>query len=380
MKRFSRKNPQYLKVFRAVLAHNQIIQVPITQGIKGGCHASKQFVRSATRGLALRLYPTPRQGLAGSSPIEEGGMSFHQDQPIVLALHCSGGGARQWRKLKHHLPEDFALVAPELFGTTATGHWPGSHAFSLGDEAQPILEMIDRHRGPIHLLGHSYGGGVAMHVCAARPDRITSLALYEPSAFHLLPSFGDRGSRAHDEIMEVVIDIREKFVTGAHHDAARRFVDYWDVDGAFSSMKPEHQSDLLRYMPKALLDFHALLTEATTLEAYQRIASPALVMRGEHAPTPTRTIADALLLLLPDAVQIVFKGAGHMGPISHSEIVAEAIAEWTRRGPPEKRILFDTRGTHQLDAQKLAEVPFVEAEVQFSDTPSHCQLHGRSVG
>jgi pimeloyl-ACP methyl ester carboxylesterase len=252
-------------------------------------------------------------------------MSFHQDQPIVLALHCSGAGARQWRKLKQHLSDDFALVAPEMIGTTATGHWPGSHVFSLADEAQPMIEMIDRHRGPIHLLGHSYGGGVAMHVAAARPDRIASLALYEPSAFHLLPSFGDRGSQAHDEIMGVVIDIRDKFVTGAHHDAARRFVDYWDVDGAFSSMKPEHQSDLLRYMPKALLDFHALLTETAPLDAYRRIASPTLVVRGEHAPLPTRTIADELMLLLPSAVQVIVEGAGHMGPITHADIVAEVV-------------------------------------------------------
>jgi hypothetical protein len=68
-------------------------------------------------------------------PIAEDGMGVHQDQPILLALHCSGGGARQWRRLKQHLPEDCALVAPELVGTTATGHWPGRTSWRKSSHA-----------------------------------------------------------------------------------------------------------------------------------------------------------------------------------------------------------------------------------------------------
>jgi len=258
-------------------------------------------------------------------------ISFHAADwpvgtPYVIALHCSGGVGRQWRKLQQRLPAGYRLIAPDMIGTAVAGHWSGKRAFSLADEARPIIEMIDRQGGPVHLVGHSYGGGVAMHVATARPERIASLALYEPSAFHLLALLGEEGRHGLDEIRSVVAELRDGMATGAYEDAARVFVDYWNGTGGFAGMKPEYQADILRYLPKALLDFHALLGEATSLEAYRAITAPVLVMRGEHAPTPTRTIADALLFLLPDAIQIVVEGAGHMGPVTHSEIIAEAIA------------------------------------------------------
>jgi hypothetical protein len=41
------------------------------------------------------------------------------------------------------------------------------------------------------------------------------------------------------------------------------------------------------------------------------------VIRGEHAPPPTRIIADTLPSLLPDARLKIVAGAGHMGPLTH---------------------------------------------------------------
>jgi pimeloyl-ACP methyl ester carboxylesterase len=272
-------------------------------------------------------------------------MNMHQDlarqtadlqpnAPCLIALHCSGGTGRQWRRLEQRLPAEYRLIAPDMIGTAAAGHWPGERAFSLADEARSIIETIDRHPGPVHLVGHSYGGGVALHVAAARPERIAGLALYEPSAFHLLALLGDAGRHGRDEILGVIAKFHERMTVGAYRDAATVFVDYWNGPGAFAGMKPEYQAEILRYLPKASLDFHALLSETAPLEAYRAISAPVLVMRGEHAPTPTRTIADALLVLLPDAVQIVVEGAGHMGPISHADIVAEVIRRQLPRARP----------------------------------------------
>src|SRR5829696_9229991 len=107
--------------------------------------------------------------------------------PLVIALHCSGSTGRQWQSLTGALADTVAVVAPDFIGTPDMGHWCGRSPFSLAAEAAPILALIDSSRGPIHLVGHSYGGGVALHVATLRSSRIASLALYEPSAFHLLP-------------------------------------------------------------------------------------------------------------------------------------------------------------------------------------------------
>ena len=121
----------------------------------------------------------------------------------VIALHCSGAGAGQWRALAEALGPAYRLDAPEHYGCESTGPWSGAHVFTLADEAARTFDLIDRSKRKVHLIGHSYGGGVALHVALAWPDRISSLTLYEPSAFHLLEAMGDRGAAAFAEIAEV---------------------------------------------------------------------------------------------------------------------------------------------------------------------------------
>src|SRR5690348_13175582 len=111
----------------------------------------------------------------------------------VIALHCSGADGNQWRSLKEALGAGYIVHGPEHFGCERTGRWPGERAFAIGDEADRTLALIDASEHPVHLAGHSYGGGVALHAALQRPDRIASLSLYEPTAFHLLPQL-DRKS------------------------------------------------------------------------------------------------------------------------------------------------------------------------------------------
>ena len=110
----------------------------------------------------------------------------------VIALHCSGAGASQWSSLADALGGDYDVLAPEHYGCESSGPWTGEHAFTLADEAARAIALIDHREEKVHLVGHSYGGGVALHVALARPDRIASMALYEPP-FHLLRQLGEPG-------------------------------------------------------------------------------------------------------------------------------------------------------------------------------------------
>ena len=156
----------------------------------------------------------------------------------------------------------------------------------------------------MHLVGHSYGGGVALHVALARPGRIASLSLYEPSAFHLLRQIGG-GAAAFAEIRSVAYAIATSVVVGDYRRAAITFVEYWSGHGAWNALRPAVQAALITWMPKAPLDFNALFGEPEMPAAYARMECPALVMRGERAPAPTQIIADTLPSLMPDAQRSV---------------------------------------------------------------------------
>jgi pimeloyl-ACP methyl ester carboxylesterase len=260
-----------------------------------------------------------------------------KDHSPVVALHCSGAGAWQWRQLGDTLGSCHELVAPEHYGCDSSGPWSGEHAFTLADEAATTIEMIDCSDCKVHLVGHSYGGAVALRAAVERPHSIASLTLYEPSAFHLLKAMGDRGAFAFAEILAINAKTSAGVISGDYRGAATAFVDYWGGPGAWAALRPSVQAALTRWAPKAPLDFRAAIDEPTPASAYADLRFPVLIMRGEHAPAPMRLIAETLPTFMPAARLAVIAGAGHMGPLTHAAEVNAAIAHHIAKPEAESR-------------------------------------------
>jgi pimeloyl-ACP methyl ester carboxylesterase len=254
------------------------------------------------------------QGCVGRRPPER-----------VIALHCSGAGAAPWCDLAAALGDDYELIAPEHYGNASARSWNPSEPFALADEAARTLALIDDTDRKVHLVGHSYGGAVALHVARARPERIASLTLYEPGAFHLLRQL-DHAKAALAEIRALALAVATGVVAGDLHAAAQDFVDYWAGPGAFATMHPCAQEAMRARMPAGPLELAAALKEPTPAAEYAVLRFPSLIIRGEHAPAPTRLIAEALPLMLGDARLTVVADAGHMGPQTHPGAVNALVA------------------------------------------------------
>ena len=252
-------------------------------------------------------------------------------QTHVIALHCSGGSAAQWRHLKPLLPSQMPLWCPHFIGSTWTGHWSGEHAFTLADEAAPIVNMIDTLGLRVHLVGHSYGGAVALRVARERPSQIASMTLYEPTALHVLRTAGPDGRTALDVINSISGAIDRAILAGDHRGAAKQFLEYWSEPGAWSTMRTEAQADLIHYMPKACLDFRALMFERTPLTVYRHFRFPVLLLQGQYAPEPMQVIARQLARALRFGSLQTADGAGHMGPLTHAAMVAGLMAGFIKR-------------------------------------------------
>jgi len=242
----------------------------------------------------------------------------------VITLACSGSSGSQWRPLAQALGRGRELLTPEHAGPSIAARMDGG-PFTLADEAARCVRLIDASDGSVHLVGHSYGGAVALQAALARPDRIASMTLYEPAAFHLLDELGADGAAGFVEIAAIARRVRDAVRAGDNEGAAAAFVDYWNGQGTWGRLSEQVRAALTRWAPKAPLEFAALMNARTVLEDFAALDVPILVLRGEHAPMPTRVIADAL----PDAMDCarveVMAGAGHMGPMTHADAVSARI-------------------------------------------------------
>jgi len=255
-------------------------------------------------------------------------------KPTVIALHCSGATRSAWRQLERDLGHCFTLIVPDLIGSGGAAHWAGAHAFRLSDEAKNVVRLIDAANGPVHLVGHSYGGAVALQAAIERPTQVASMTLYEPMALHVLKTIGPDGKVALKEITAVAGDISLFVLSGDYNAAAKRFFECWNGEGSWSAMRPEVRDDLVRYIPKVCLEFSAVLNERTPLAAYRRLNFPALLLQGERAPDLTQLVARQLARAMRFASLQTVYGAGHMGPFSHATAVSAMMADWIARAEP----------------------------------------------
>jgi pimeloyl-ACP methyl ester carboxylesterase len=251
----------------------------------------------------------------------------------VLLLHSSASSSAQWRSLTEVLQARWRVLAPDLYGYGQTDSRPCFGSPSLADEAALAEAVLAGSAEPIHLVGHSYGAAVALLFAADRPERLRSLTLIEPVAFHLLRG-APPGATEHALFREVATLAADVTQAAAEDDGRRgmaRFVDYWNGAGAWLRMRPDAQSALALQTARVALDFRATMTDPLRLGALREIAAPTLVLRGSESPRPTRRIAALVAQVLPNARLQTIDGAGHMLPLTHREPVNAAIAEHLSR-------------------------------------------------
>lgn len=236
----------------------------------------------------------------------------------VLLLHSSASSSAQWRALAGQLSGRFRVIAPDLYGYGASAPWPGHASFHLAHEAERVRALLDE---PAHVVGHSYGGAVALHF--AKGNEVRSLTLIEPAAFHVLVG---RDAGALAEISEVGHAVTAALARGDYAAGMERFYDYWSVPGAWARLPQEKRASLTPYLAKVALDFHATLGSRERSAGYGAVAAPVLLIQGTRSPAPTRRICRLLAEVLPDVRVKTIEGAGHMAPLTHRDAVNALVA------------------------------------------------------
>lgn len=238
--------------------------------------------------------------------------------PVVL-LHSGGMSGRQWRKLAERLSATHRVVVPDLLGSGENPPWPADAPFHFAQDLAEVATLVADLGAPVHLVGHSYGGLLALLHARAEPATVRSLALFDPVAFGILQDEDDAASFLRDAAS--LADAAD----GGTAPWFQRFVDYWNGAGTWTAMPDAARDAFLRVGRKVYLEVHGLLADRTPASAYAVIDAPTLLLTGERTPAAERRVVQRLSRAIANATVVDVEGAGHMGPITHADRVNAAI-------------------------------------------------------
>jgi len=247
--------------------------------------------------------------------------------PAVVCLHSNAGSSAQWRSLSDRLAARHRVLAPDSYGSGKSTDWPPERRLTLGDEVAFIEPVLARAGASFALVGHSYGGAVALLAALRNPSRVRALVLYEPTLFaledtHRLPPNGVDGIRHAAAAAIAAID------AGDPEAAAGHFIDFWMGAGSWQRTPAERKPAIARSMLNIRRWADALFTEPTPLAAFGALQMPVLYLLGAESPASAHAVARHLVPVLPQVTVIEFPGLGHMGPVTHPQTVNEAIASF----------------------------------------------------
>lgn len=235
--------------------------------------------------------------------------------PPVLLLHSGGLTSRQWRKLGELLAPTRRVIAPDLLGYGAQ-RWPPGKPFHFRDDLAVLAGMLDE---PTDLVGHSYGGLLALQLALIQPAAVRSIAVYEPVAFGILDQPDDAEAHAAlDELPGYRPDAPEDWLEG--------FIDWWQGPGAWRALPAATRQSFVDVSDKLSQEVASLTADRTGRASYATIAAPTLVLAGERTNPAELRVVRRLAEVLPRATLQLFPDLGHMGPITHAAEVNAAIA------------------------------------------------------
>jgi pimeloyl-ACP methyl ester carboxylesterase len=221
--------------------------------------------------------------------------------PLVL-LHGALSDGRVWQPQLDALADEFSLVAWDAPGCGQSEDPPES--FRLPEYADAVAGLVaELGLEPAHVLGHSFGGALALEVARRHPRAVATLVLAGGYA-------GWKGSLPADEVerrLAFALDTADR-LPGRFEPASMR--------GLFSErMSPDTAAALASIMsesrPVATRAMARALAEADLREELPSINVPTLLIHGEADERSTLAVAEDLHDRIPTSSLVVLPELGH---------------------------------------------------------------------
>lgn len=254
----------------------------------------------------------------------------------VLLLHGVGRSLEDWSEQHDLLSDRYRVLSLDLpgFAFSELNDRPATLA-AIASLLPGVLDEL-AVRGPVHLVGNSLGGAVAMTFAVECPDRSATLVLASSAGFGREVTIALRLLAVAPNGLRLLRGTRlgsRRVTRSLFHDAS--FVTADRVDRALVlSRQPGHANTLLEVI-RDLGTFRGVDEgwRSRLLGRLRRLRIPTLVLWGERDRVLPASHLENAAALLPGAETHLFPATGHLPMIERAEEFAGLVRQFLRDHP-----------------------------------------------
>lgn len=265
--------------------------------------------------------------------LEHNGAALHVEtdgsssDPAVLLIHAGVATLRMWDTAVPWLARDHFVIRYDArgFGRTTSD----TSKFSNHEDALAVLDHFGVDAATV--VGASRGGAIAINLAVAAPERVRALVTIgsgpggfpeieltakEESMFEEAEWLEQRGRWEEENRLSVRL-----WTIGPERDEA-------DLDPAFVSLAYELNAANL---PLAGAELHPVPLDPPAYSRVAGIATPTLVLTGDHDVSEADVQADYLVATIPGAERHRFADAAHLPSVECPDEFERVLGEWMQR-------------------------------------------------
>lgn len=250
--------------------------------------------------------------------------------PIVL-LPPGASPASAWRKVVETLPSIHRAIAVNPAGYGDTEPVAAGVSLTVDDEADAVLAILSDIQGKVHLVGHSYGGVIALQLALAAPERFATLTLFEPAPYAILPGAGETALAT--QVESVNFAFIEDFKAGLTEKALAAYIDHYNGrPGAWAELGDKARTKLLAAAGNIAAGLAASHGNRYRLADYAGISVPTRVAAGSATDPVHARLSELIAQTVHGAELEHVSGAGHMLSLTHPSQTAGIILDHIGNG------------------------------------------------